>query len=102
MAGLLDALVAIGNVADLPASTIRDILMMRNPLDQWAHPISDLGRTTAADLLKRYGLISGKGRGIGNAMMAFGTDVVADPLNILGAAEAKHVPKLLMALRGGA
>ena len=101
MAGFLDALIKVGNVLDLPASSIRDVMMIRNPLDQWASPTSDLFRTTSHDLLKRYGVIQDRGRGIGNAVMSLGTDIAIDPLNVLGVAEAKHVSALLKALRGG-
>jgi hypothetical protein len=53
----ISGLSAIGNLLDTPASMVRDILSLRNPLDQLLTPFSDENRTSGEDMLKGVGLM---------------------------------------------
>lgn len=99
MASLLGAIEGAMNVLDLPASSLRDVMAASNPLDQWLSPLSQTGRTSADELLRKYGIL-GKGRGPANTMAAMGAEMLLDPLNLVGVGEVKQAPVLLRALKG--
>lgn len=69
---------ALGNAADLPGSSIRDLLAGRNPLDQWMSPFSQDNRTSGQDLLHALG-VSGD-----SPWLSFGTEMALDPMTYLG------------------
>lgn len=71
---LLRALQAGGNVLDLPGSSVRDALALRNPFDQWLSPFSSEDRTTGSELL------GGRGGPVGG----FLAEMVLDPTNWAG------------------
>jgi len=52
----LGAVATVGNLFDLPGSSIRDVLAGENPFDQWATPFSSDNRVSGRDLLTQYGL----------------------------------------------
>lgn len=53
----LGGIAAVGNLLDLPGSSVRDVLAGENPLDQWLHPFSGESRTTGRQLLRKAGMI---------------------------------------------
>lgn len=52
----LGAVATVGNLFDLPGSSVRDVLAGENPFDQWATPFSSDNRVSGRDLLTQYGL----------------------------------------------
>ena len=78
----LTTLGVIGNVLDLPGSMVRDVVAMRNPLDQLLSPFSSENRTTGKELLERSGLF-GVRPSWGKSIAGFGLEVAADPLTYL-------------------
>ena len=76
---------AVGNVLDLPGSSVRDILAGNNPFDQWipGNWTSDKHRITGRDLARQYGL-AGKEDTWGNFAGGMATEILTDPLTLLG------------------
>lgn len=100
MPRLLDILSGVGNVLDLPGSSIRDALALQNPLDQWASPFSQQNRTSGRQLLRRYGLAGEEDTGL-NAAGGMAAEMALDPLSWLGVGlAAKGAGTLGTALRG--
>lgn len=93
---LLNGLSAIGNLADLPGSSARDVLAGRNPFDQWASPLHDTNRTSGRDLLRHYGM-AGEKDTWGNFLGGMAAETVLDPLNVIS---GKGVLNALRARRG--
>jgi hypothetical protein len=89
--GALTVVGAVGNTLDLPASSLRDVLAGKNPLDQWLTPFSAKNRTTGRELLTLAGLRKNKETGVGGWLKdpmegvydvaGFAAEVVLDPLN---------------------
>lgn len=52
----LSAFGAVGNLLDLPGSMLRDVIAIKNPLDQLLSPFSHENRVTGRDLLTQYGI----------------------------------------------
>lgn len=75
----ISGLAAVGNLLDLPVSSVRDTLAGENPLDQWLTPFSDANRVSARDLLRRNGMI-GKKDTWGNFFGGMAVDYALDPL----------------------
>lgn len=75
----MSLLEALGNVADLPGSMVRDALSLRNPFDQFLSPFSQDNRTTGQDLLQALG-VHGESPWLG-----FGAEMALDPMTYLGA-----------------
>lgn len=102
----------VGNVLDIPGSSVRDMLALENPFDQylpWNWFTQD-NRTTGQELLSQYGM------GDDHPWLGFGVDVLTDPLTYVGfgagsiakgakgvgaAGRLKNVPKLAKALYSG-
>lgn len=78
----IGTLAAVGNVLDLPGSSVRDVLAGKNPFDQYLSPTSSNNRTTGRDLARQYGL-AGRRNTWGNAIGGFGAEVALDPLTYL-------------------
>lgn len=80
----LSGAAAVGNVLDLPGSSIRDLLSGNNPLDQWLAPLSGENRTSGRDLLEQHGLLSAntKGFDLGD-VGGFAAEVALDPLTYM-------------------
>lgn len=93
MSVLFDILKGVGNAADLPGSSVRDILARRNPLDQWMTPFGDQNRATGRDVLRTYGMAGEQDTGL-NAAGGMATEMALDPLSWMGAGA------LFKALRG--
>ncbi len=72
----LSGLAMLGNFLDLPGSSVRDVLAGRNPLDQYATPLSDKNRTSGRDLLRQYGIV-GKEDDWSNFGVGLGAENVA-------------------------
>lgn len=88
---LLNAAGAVGNAIDLPGSSVRDALAGRNPLDQWATPLTDKNRTSGRDLLRVRGLAGSKDTW-GNFAGGMLTEAALDPLNFIpGMAAVKGI-----------
>lgn len=81
---ILNALGAVGNVLDLPGSSIRDTLALLNPFDQYLTPMSADNRTSGRDLLRHYGL-AGQHDTWGNFAGGLAAETLLDPTNLLGA-----------------
>lgn len=96
--GVVSGLSAVGNVLDLPGSSVRDVLAGKNPLDQWASPTSSLNRTSGRDLLRQHGLIGHKDT-YGNFFGGLGAEILTDPLlpYSLGKAAVGNAGKLVKA-----
>ena len=68
---------AVGNILDLPGSTVRDVLAFKNPLDQWLDPLgnhAEENRTTGRQLARQYGVVGDKDT-YGNWWGGFGAEV---------------------------
>lgn len=52
----MGSLQAVGNLLDLPGSSVRDALAGNNPFDQWLSPLSGDNRTSGRELLASYGV----------------------------------------------
>lgn len=78
------AIGAVGNLLDLPGSSVRDALAMRNPFDQYLSPLSDVNRTSGRDLARHYGLASNKDTW-GNFAGGLAAEALLDPTNLIGA-----------------
>ena len=77
------ALESLGNILDLPGSSVRDALAAKNPFDQWLTPTRSENRTTGRELLRQHGLVGNKD-GWGNAIAGFGAEVLLDPTTYMG------------------
>ena len=81
---------AVGNLLDLPGSSIRDALALKNPFDQWIDPLgynAQTNRTTGRELLRQYAPDSvGKEDTWQNFWPGFAVDVLTDPTNLIGLA----------------
>jgi hypothetical protein len=80
---MLDILGGVGNVLDLPSSSVRDALAFRNPFDQYLTPTSDENRTSGRELLRNYGL-AGQHDTWGNFLGGMAAETAMDPTNLLG------------------
>lgn len=79
----LSGLAAVGNVLDLPGSSVRDVLTGNNPFDQWLSPTSDRNRVTGRDMLRQYGLV-GKENDWSNFGTGLAAEMLTDPLTYTG------------------
>ena len=90
----MSALGAVGNLLDLPGSMVRDILALKNPLDQLLSPFSHENRVTGRDLLTQYGIAdankeTGMAGWVDDPMEGvrdiggFFVETALDPLNLL-------------------
>ena len=75
---------AVGNLLNLPGSSVRDILAGQNPFDQWVSPFSDTNRVSGRELNRSYGM-AGKEDTWGNFAGGMATEILTDPLPMLGA-----------------
>jgi hypothetical protein len=102
--GALSTLGALGNIIDLPASSVRDLLTLNNPLDQWMHPISGEDRIYGRDMLQEWGMLGPNTSGLDAGDIAgFGAEVLLDPFTYLTAGAAAvtrggKVAKMIKAL----
>lgn len=78
----LTTLGAVGNALDLPGSTVRDVLALRNPFDQWLSPFSDKNRTSGRDLARKWG-IAKKRDTYANFGGGILTEIATDPLTYM-------------------
>lgn len=78
----LGGLASLGNLLDLPGSSVRDILSLHNPLDQWLSPFSGEDRTSGRDMLRGLGL-AGKEDSWANMAGGLAVDIATDPLTYL-------------------
>lgn len=77
-----------GNVLDLPASVLRDLLAGENPVDQFLDPFGQENRATITEATGAEGI------------PGFLLDMILDPVNLIGGAGViKSLPKLLKARR---
>jgi hypothetical protein len=83
--GLLEVLGRVGNVLDLPGSSLRDALMGEDPWDQWGSMTTDENRSTGRDLLRSIGL-AGEEDTTANAIGGMLAEMLVDPLNLIGGA----------------
>lgn len=82
---------AVGNLFDLPGSSVRDLLAGENPFDQWASPLSGDNRASGRDVLERFGMRANRETGMAGwlddpmeglrDLAGFGVELVTDPLN---------------------
>jgi len=84
----MGSLYKFGNVLDLPASSMRDVLSTvtgtpRNPFDQWLSPTQDTNRITPRELLRQWDWI-GPQDTWGNLAGSIAFDIAIDPLTWLG------------------
>lgn len=75
MASLVEA---AGNVLDLPASMIRDALVLRNPVDQLLSPLGQDNRTSGNEMLNMIGLEGD------SPWLGLGLEMALDPTTYLG------------------
>lgn len=75
MASLVEA---AGNVLDLPASMIRDALVLRNPIDQFLSPLGQDNRTSGNEMLNMIGLEGD------SPWLGLGLEMALDPTTYLG------------------
>lgn len=80
---------AIGNVLDLPGSMVRDVLTLRNPLDQLLSPFSQDDRTSGQQMIEDY---TGSP---GHSMIGTLLEMGLDPMTYLGAGLATKGAKAL-------
>ena len=95
MPGLMDILGYAGNLIDLPASSLRDLVTGSNPFDQWATPFSSDNRTSGRDMLNPIfgqnketgmsGWLSDPMEGVAD-VLGFGAEMFLDPLNLVSGA----------------
>jgi len=76
-------LAAAGNILDLPGSSVRDVLTLNNPFDQWLAPTSSENRTSGRDMLRQYG-VAGEEDTWGNFGAGVGAEILLDPLTFTG------------------
>lgn len=96
----LSGLSAVGNLLDLPGSSVRDLLTWNNPADQWLTPFSHENRVTGREMLATHGLTShnDSSRWELADVAGFGAEILTDPFSYLsvgavgrGASAAKKV-----------
>lgn len=85
----LSGLAKVGNVLDLPGSSVRDILSGENPFDQWLpwNWTSGQNRTAPEDMLQKWGLMSPQFRKqhpVWSFIAGTGAAIGTDPLTYLG------------------
>ena len=78
----LGGIAAFGNFLDLPASSVRDALALRNPFDQYLTPFSPDNRTTEGDLLRKAGLIGDEDTW-SNLPARLAVGIATDPMSYL-------------------
>lgn len=78
----LGAFASLGNLLDLPGSSVRDLLAFKNPLDQWLTPFEPDNRTTGGDLLRGWGMV-GKENTWGNLPARLAVEFALDPMTYL-------------------
>jgi len=83
--GILEALGKVGNVLDLPGSSLRDALVGEDPWDQWGSMTSGENRSTGRDLLRHYNLAGEEDTTL-NFLGGLLTEMAVDPLNLIGGA----------------
>ena len=81
----LSGVAGLGNILDLPGSSIRDLLALKNPLDQWLPWMwaRSEGRTSGRDLARQFGL-AGKEDTYGNWWGGLAVELLTDPLTYTG------------------
>lgn len=75
MASLVEA---AGNVLDLPASMIRDALVLRNPVDQLLSPLGQDNRTSGNEMLNMLGMEGD------SPWLGLGLEMALDPTTYFG------------------
>jgi len=92
---MLSLLEALGNVADLPGSMVRDVAAVRNPLNQLMDPFGQSGRTSGRELIGMYG------GGDDHNVLGAGLEMAMDPLALMGIGPVMRTAgKGMQALRG--
>ncbi len=79
------ALTTAGNILDLPGSSVRDVVDLKNPLDQWLDPVgynADSNRVSGRQLARDYGLV-GEEDNWGNFTGGMAAEIALDPLTYL-------------------
>ena len=79
---VLSGAAKVGNVIDLPGSSVRDVLAWENPFDQWFpwNWTSSDNRVSGRDLLERYNLIGQNTPGLDAGDIAgLGAEIGTDP-----------------------
>lgn len=82
----LNTVAAVGNLLDLPGSSVRDVMTGRNPLDQWLDPFgrqADTNRISGRDMLREKGLV-GKEDNWKNFIGGMALEIATDPTTYLG------------------
>lgn len=82
--GALNGISAVGNILDLPGSSVRDLLGGENPIDQW-HPAnwtSSENRLGGRDLLRKHGLVGDEDTW-GNWAGGLAAEIALDPTTYL-------------------
>lgn len=84
--GALSGVSMVGNLLDLPGSSVRDVIAGENPFDQWnpfdGSMVSDQNRVSGRDLLRRSGLVSNQDT-YGNWWGGLGAEILLDPTTYL-------------------
>lgn len=80
---LLNVAAGLGNLIDLPASSLRDLLGGHNAIDQWTTPFSSENRLSGRDLLRHHGIVGPEDTWT-NFGAGLATELLTDPLNLLG------------------
>lgn len=93
---ILNGLSAVGNVLDLPGSSVRDVLVGKNPFDQYLTPMSHDNRASGRDVARHYG-VAGNEDTWGNFAGGLGVEIATDPLNLIGAGALKAAKPLAVA-----
>lgn len=78
----LTAVGAGAQLLDLPASSVRDVLALKNPFDQWLAPFDQSRRIEGRDLLRQYGLAGHRDTWT-NWTTGLGAEIALDPLTYL-------------------
>lgn len=79
------ALTTAGNILDLPGSSVRDVVDLKNPLDQWLDPVgynADSNRVSGRQLARDYGMV-GEEDNWGNFAGGMAAEIALDPLTYL-------------------
>ena len=82
----LNTVAAVGNLLDLPGSSVRDVMTGRNPLDQWLDPFgrqAETNRISGRDMLREKGLV-GKEDNWKNFIGGMALEIATDPTTYLG------------------
>lgn len=78
----LGGVAMLGNVLDLPGSSVRDVIAGENPFDQYLSPHTGENRVSGRDLLRQGGFISGEDT-TGNWWGGLGAEILLDPTTYL-------------------